>query len=568
MKKRYIIYLVVLLTISSTTNAQLIWEKSTIGKNIYALRMDPNGDLVIGGNIDYGVSESSLKDLYTLKISSNGDSLWSDAINNESVNDQDQGECVAVDADGNVYIAGYLQDAGGWWKRDWIVAKYDPDGNKLWQTTLNGTNDHEDKVLSITVDGDGNVYAAGEMRNTRDSETNLDIATAKFNSDGDTLWTRMYNNVDYFGESVKDIFLDKNGDIILTGNIVHTSHWFFGELNGILLLKYNAAGDLLMDSIYVEGADLSISTHTSEIDADGNIYIYGSDLDNSTTSGNPHALYKFSNEFALVYKSNFLPSEGSFAILPRNLSINSNGQAVLSFKGSTSTWPFEYKIFLVGFDDAGETAWTYTRDKAGQSDIPLGLVLDNNNYTYAAFKKIIVDSSTFLSTQFVEFVKYDPSGKVIWIWEKEGLKDGSGGNYKGILDMKVDENEIIYAGFETWEQTTNTDYITFVKLDTKIGVTSAGDEIDLRISDFRLSQNYPNPFNPTTTIQFELPTESNVSLKVFNMLGEEVALLVNDYKAAGNYNIEFNAEHLTSGLYFYTLQSESFISTKKMLLIK
>jgi len=93
------------------------------------------------------------------------------------------------------------------------------------------------------------------------------------------------------------------------------------------------------------------------------------------------------------------------------------------------------------------------------------------------------------------------------------------------------------------------------------------DELNL-ISEFRLNQNYPNPFNPTTTISYTIPMMSNVSLKVFNILGKEVATLVNETKNAGNYSINFNASGLSSGVYFYQLTTDNITSTKKFTLMK
>ncbi len=88
-------------------------------------------------------------------------------------------------------------------------------------------------------------------------------------------------------------------------------------------------------------------------------------------------------------------------------------------------------------------------------------------------------------------------------------------------------------------------------------------------SEYTLEQNYPNPFNPTTTINFSIPKSSIVSLKVYDALGKEVATLVNEFKNAGNYSADFTAtSNLTSGIYFYTLTSENFTSTKKLMLVK
>lgn len=86
--------------------------------------------------------------------------------------------------------------------------------------------------------------------------------------------------------------------------------------------------------------------------------------------------------------------------------------------------------------------------------------------------------------------------------------------------------------------------------------------------NFKLDQNYPNPFNPSTKIGFALPKAGNVELKVYDILGKEVATLVNDFRQAGSYEITFDASKLTSGLYFYKLTTGSFSSVRKMMLVK
>ncbi len=87
-------------------------------------------------------------------------------------------------------------------------------------------------------------------------------------------------------------------------------------------------------------------------------------------------------------------------------------------------------------------------------------------------------------------------------------------------------------------------------------------------SNYKLSQNYPNPFNPTTKIQFSVPKQSHVSLSVFNILGQKVATLVNGVKATGNYEVNFNATKLSTGVYIYRLEAGNNIITKKMTLLK
>jgi len=86
--------------------------------------------------------------------------------------------------------------------------------------------------------------------------------------------------------------------------------------------------------------------------------------------------------------------------------------------------------------------------------------------------------------------------------------------------------------------------------------------------EFKLEQNYPNPFNPSTTIQYQLPEESKVTLKVYDILGGEVATLVNEEQDAGYKEVKFNATNCASGMYVYRLSAGNFISTKKMMLLK
>ncbi|MBL7127652.1 MAG: T9SS type A sorting domain-containing protein [Ignavibacteria bacterium] len=85
---------------------------------------------------------------------------------------------------------------------------------------------------------------------------------------------------------------------------------------------------------------------------------------------------------------------------------------------------------------------------------------------------------------------------------------------------------------------------------------------------FSLSQNYPNPFNPTTTIRYDIKTKGNIELKVFDLLGREITMLVNESQTPGTYEIVFDAASLPSGVYFYQLKAGDFVETKKMVVVK
>lgn len=85
---------------------------------------------------------------------------------------------------------------------------------------------------------------------------------------------------------------------------------------------------------------------------------------------------------------------------------------------------------------------------------------------------------------------------------------------------------------------------------------------------YTLNQNYPNPFNPSTTINYYLPKDGVVTLKVFDVLGKEVATLINEHKLAGKHSINFNASNLASGIYFYRINVNEYAETKKLILMK
>ncbi|MCU0343334.1 MAG: 5'-nucleotidase C-terminal domain-containing protein [Ignavibacterium sp.] len=108
-----------------------------------------------------------------------------------------------------------------------------------------------------------------------------------------------------------------------------------------------------------------------------------------------------------------------------------------------------------------------------------------------------------------------------------------------------------------------------IVMHNRIIITKDGEE-DFIITpvEFALEQNYPNPFNPSTTINYTIPEASNVEMKVYDILGNEVATLVNETKAPGNYSAVFDASSLASGIYFYILRTNNFVETKKMMLMK
>jgi len=121
----------------------------------------------------------------------------------------------------------------------------------------------------------------------------------------------------------------------------------------------------------------------------------------------------------------------------------------------------------------------------------------------------------------------------------------------GVYDLTLEYNT------STQESTVS----IFVSSGTNVEITD-------RVEDFKLAQNYPNPFNPGTTIEFALPTAEMVRLEVYNMIGQRVAILLNEQMSAGAHNVAFDASGLSSGMYIYRIQAGEFAQVRKMTLIK
>jgi hypothetical protein len=153
------------------------------------------------------------------------------------------------------------------------------------------------------------------------------------------------------------------------------------------------------------------------------------------------------------------------------------------------------------------------------------------------------------------------------LWTKVGSVKGSGNsntpkNYS-FVDKTTLQNGKYYYRLKQIDATGDYKYSEAVAVDLK-----------LTPKTFTLDQNYPNPFNPSTSIRFGLPVDSHVQIRVYNTIGQQVALLTNDVMTAGYQTVNWNAASLSSGLYYYSVEAKSldgkstFSATKKMMLLK
>jgi hypothetical protein len=141
---------------------------------------------------------------------------------------------------------------------------------------------------------------------------------------------------------------------------------------------------------------------------------------------------------------------------------------------------------------------------------------------------------------------------------------GNNTSWSGSVWMPTDDNFVLAVNGSTYDFTGYRIIVSWIPVNTA-DVPTNGKSM---VKGYSLSQNYPNPFNPSTTIGYQLPTQVHVTLKVFDVLGREIATLVNGVEQPGYKSVNFNANNLASGVYYYRLQAGNYIETRKLLLLR
>ena len=265
---------------------------------------------------------------------------------------------------------------------------------------------------------------------------------------------------------------------------------------------------------------------------------------NSTNSGYP--VFTISGRVLLRGDSTFI-STNKGLVLIYNDSVN----VILD----TTNFNLDTQIFYSFFIDSKVNKWIGTADK--------GLIMWIDDTTVVYYS----NSNSNLPDNFVNAIDEDSKGN-IWLATDGGLaclRNDTITSYSelysySVIDLTVDDLDRIWLG------TLDPELYMFDGKNLNI-ITSLDQEISLS-ENFKLIQNYPNPFNPTTTISYQISQRGLVTLKVYDVLGKDVVTLVNNEKPAGNYEVEFDASELPSGVYFYQLKAGSFIKTNKMIYLK
>jgi hypothetical protein len=458
----------------------------------------------------------------------------------------------------------------------------------VWENTIFGKAD----VSKIILDADNNVICIGSYSDTITVETSqlmhsgsgLGNFILKLNDTGNLLWLK---NATEYTSDIYELSALSNG--YSNDFLIGLSRWAYDTK----ILRLSPDGAVLST---IEQAGVSL---ISDIDQDlfGNIWVTGFSFQNPASFNGLDTLVPFTyTEYLVKYDSNGIAQFVNFIqdISAQTWQIETDdfGYAYMSgnLLDSTSFGSFfangpqwVYDFFVTQIDPEGNYIWL--------NEIPQGnnlgdATIGNSNFLSCGSDGNICITGFFrgainfgdgvilnaIDYQDIFVLNYNKNGEIQWAKSAGSIGYDAG---SGII---LDNNGSFYvsgvvsqnAVFDTITVTGGDKNLFLARLKFNSPV-KVEDELKNRIyslSKYSLMQNYPNPFNPSTVISYQLPVTGNVTLKVYDLLGNEVATLVNEEKLAGKYEVKFNASKLVSGVYIYKIKSGSFSNTKKMILMK
>ncbi|HET9326107.1 MAG TPA: SBBP repeat-containing protein [Candidatus Eisenbacteria bacterium] len=491
---------------------------------------------------------------------------------------------MTVDAAGHVYVTGTAATSSG--GNDWATIKYNAAGVQQWLRTLDGGG--SDAAVAIKTDDAGNVYVTGS------SAGGLYSMTAKYNAAGDRLWIQSFTTIGE-GDAGVDLALDPAGNVYVTGYNVETVTGF-----DIITIKYSPGGVEQWVRRYDAGNGEDVPAAIG-CDASG-IYVTGRSGGNFTT-------IKYDFNGVQQWVRNYNGGFGSDA--PADLVVDAAGNIYVTGQSTGSGTNVDYAT--IKYDAAGTQQWVRRYDGpttvlASDYDRAAALAVDangnvfvtgNSSDDFATVKysaagtemwvrryngpaaggdwatSIAVDgsgnsyvsgSSYGNSTTQYDFatLSYDPSGAVRWTERYNGPANF----YDTPYGVAVHSSGDVYVGGSSGGSGTSDDYTT-IKYSPE-ATTSVPSRQDERRSALALRSD-PNPFTPLTRIRFTIPPgtgREHVRLAVYDVRGQEVALLVNEVLAPGTYERELNGKRLAAGVYWSRLQTRGLSETRKMIRVR
>jgi len=509
--------------------------------------IDLSGNVYVTG---FSIGSGTAWDIATIKYNSAGVQQWVQRYNGQG-SGWDVAYRIAVDRLGNVYVTGASEGIGTF--DDYVTIKYNSDGVQQWVQTYNGPGNDWDHAYRIGLDLFGNVYVTGRSIG---SGTDFDYATIKYNSDGVQQWVQRYNGPGNSWDMAFSIAVHPLGDVFVTGTSVGS-----GTDYDYATIKYNSDGVQQWVQRYNGPGNGWDDAYGIAVDRLGNVYVTGRSIGSGT--GWDVATIKYNSngvqQWVQRYNGpgNGWDGAGSIAVNPLG-SVYVTGSSVGIGTG------FDYNTIKYNSDGVQQWVQRYNGPGNGQ-DNAFSIDLDPSGSVYVNGASIGSGTGLDYAT-----IKYSSSGEEQWVERYNGpANDWDFGN-----NIAVHPSGDVYVAGMSAGIGTSLDYATIkysrVHGNYVVGINPESGEIP---HEFKLYQNYPNPFNPATKIRFDLPSNgkremSNVKLIVYDILGREIATLVNEGMLPGTYEVDWDAASYPSGVYFYKLTTESFTETKSMMLIK
>jgi hypothetical protein len=450
------------------------------------------------------------------------DTLWTKTFGES---EYDEGYSVQQTADGGYIITGVTESFGAGGFDVWLI-KTNSSGDTLWTRTFGGSDD--DVGYSVQQTTDGGYIIVGY---TFSLYTERDIWLIKTDGGGDSVWTKIYGDISPdVGYSVQQT---TDGGYIVSG-VNDGVAW---------LLKTDGSGN----TIWTKGFEGTYPEWANSVEqtTDGGYVTVGFKWVYSNNHRTDVWLIKTDANGDTLWTKTFGGDAYDFSRSVQQTS--DEGYIIL---GKTVPYPsLSGDILLIKTDANGDTLWTKTlggsRDDSGSSIQQT----NDSGYIITGFS-----DTTPVGGSYIWLLRTDSKGDTLWIKTFGGSSYDRGNS----VQITSDGGYIITGSIDY-------DICLIKTIPDPLYITETK---NATVSSYYLHQNYPNPFNPSTTIAFDLPKSSEVILKVFNILGEEVATLVSERLTAGSYSYEWDASNLASGVYLYRLKAGDYVETRKMVVMR
>lgn len=455
------------------------------------------------------------------------DTLWTRTFGGIA---NDWGSSVQQTGDGGYIITGTTNSFGAGSADVWLI-KTDANGDTLWTKTFGDSA--YDSGNAVQQTSDGGYVVTGLHKDG--------VFLIKTDTNGDSLWSRTFRYNSSFNAEGNSIQQTSEGGYIIAG-------WTgVGTFNSDLwLLKTDADGDTLWTKTF--GGSNYDQANAIDATSDGG-YIITGETERSVISGGYLWLLRTDADGDTLWTRSF--GDGIMWSIGFSVQQTTDGNFIIAGRRLT---PSGSELWLIKADAGGDTLWTRTFGDDSVSSVGSS-VQNTSDGGY-----IVTGSSIFSGEdiQNVLLLKTDSDGETQW---EKTIEGGSGSSIRqtsdnGFVIAGSSEPFLFSGNFDLW----------LIKVAPDISSINPGTSAP--INNYRLQQNYPNPFNPATTIEFSLTQSGFVALKVHNILGEEVATLIQEHRPAGQYAVNFDASQLTSGIYYYTLTADGFKQTRKMVLLR